>query len=220
MSYYPGNVTLRLADVVVINKIDSADADGIDTVRRNIAAVNPKAVVVDAASVLAMDNPGRDPGQAGAGRRGRADAHPRRDEDRRGGGGGAQVRGGGARRPPAVPGGQAQGHLPDLPGHRHAAAGHGLRSRSSSRTSRATINRTQCDAVVIGTPIDLNRIITIKKPSTRVYYNLQEIGQPDLDDVLEAFIRAHTLGRKRSVIAATAIFVRNGCHMSTNTALS
>ncbi|HWR92082.1 MAG TPA: GTP-binding protein, partial [Desulfobacterales bacterium] len=57
MSYYPGNVTLRLADVVVINKIDSADPEGIDTVRRNVAAVNPKAVVVDAASVLAMEDP-------------------------------------------------------------------------------------------------------------------------------------------------------------------
>jgi len=62
----------------------------------------------------------------------------------------------------------------------------------------ATIHRTECDAVVIGTPIDLKRIIRIKKPSTRVYYNLQEIGKPDLDDVLEEFIRTHKLGRKRS----------------------
>jgi len=62
----------------------------------------------------------------------------------------------------------------------------------------ATINRTACDAVVIGTPIDLNRIIRIKKPSTRVYYNLQEIGQPDLDDVLDEFIRTHKLSQKRS----------------------
>ena len=62
----------------------------------------------------------------------------------------------------------------------------------------ATINKSDVDLVIIGTPIDLKRIITIKKPSTRVYYNLQEIGQPDLDDVLEEFIRAHTLGRKRS----------------------
>ena len=62
----------------------------------------------------------------------------------------------------------------------------------------ATINRTECDAVVIGTPIDLKRIITIRKPSTRVYYNLQEIGKPDLDDVLAEFLRTHTPGRKRS----------------------
>jgi predicted GTPase len=52
----------------------------------------------------------------------------------------------------------------------------------------ATINRTKCDAVVIGTPIDLNRIIKIKKSTTRVFYNLQEIGKPDLTMVLDEFV--------------------------------
>jgi predicted GTPase len=56
-----------------------------------------------------------------------------------------------------------------------------------------TINNTECDAVVIGTPIDLNRIIKIKKPNTRVYYNLQEIGRPDLTMVLDDFVREHKL---------------------------
>jgi predicted GTPase len=58
----------------------------------------------------------------------------------------------------------------------------------------ATINNTDCDAVVIGTPIDLNRIIKIDKPNTRVYYNLQEIGRPDLEMVLDDFIKKHKLG--------------------------
>jgi predicted GTPase len=53
----------------------------------------------------------------------------------------------------------------------------------------ATINKTECDSVVIGTPIDLNRIINIKKPSTRVYYNLQEIGRPNLTEVLNEFTK-------------------------------
>jgi predicted GTPase len=57
-----------------------------------------------------------------------------------------------------------------------------------------TINHTECDAVVIGTPIDLGRIIKINKPATRVYYSLQEIGRPNLTTVLEAFIRKHNLG--------------------------
>jgi predicted GTPase len=56
LRYYPGEVTLRLADVVIINKIDSADLAGIDAVRKNIALVNPKAIVVDAASALDMDD--------------------------------------------------------------------------------------------------------------------------------------------------------------------
>jgi predicted GTPase len=62
------------------------------------------------------------------------------------------------------------------------------------RDLEATINATECDGVVIGTPIDLNRIINITKPSTRVYYNLQEIGQPNLEQVLEDFCQAHHLG--------------------------
>ena len=57
----------------------------------------------------------------------------------------------------------------------------------------ATINNTECDAVVIGTPIDLSRMIKIDKPSTRVYYNLQEIGRPDLNQVLEDFVDKHNL---------------------------
>ena len=58
----------------------------------------------------------------------------------------------------------------------------------------ATINRTECDSVVIGTPIDLSRIIKIKKPFTRVNYNLQEIGRPNLDGVLDEFVKKHKLG--------------------------
>ena len=57
----------------------------------------------------------------------------------------------------------------------------------------ATINRTDCDSVVIGTPIDLSRIIKINKPFTRVYYNLQEIGRPNFDEVLGDFIKKHKL---------------------------
>jgi predicted GTPase len=61
-----------------------------------------------------------------------------------------------------------------------------------------TINNTDCDSVIIATPIDLNRIIKIKKPSTRVYYDLQEIGDPDLGQILDEFIRKHKLsGRKK-----------------------
>ncbi|HNQ83374.1 MAG TPA: hypothetical protein PKM34_07000, partial [Bacteroidales bacterium] len=56
-----------------------------------------------------------------------------------------------------------------------------------------TINATDCDSVVIGTPIDLNRIIKINKPNTRVYYDLQEIGDPDLNSILDEFVKKHGL---------------------------
>jgi predicted GTPase len=55
-----------------------------------------------------------------------------------------------------------------------------------------TINSTECDSVIIGTPIDLNRIIKIDKPNTRVYYNLQEIGRPNFDMILEDFVKKYT----------------------------
>jgi len=61
------------------------------------------------------------------------------------------------------------------------------------RDLEATINATECDAVVIGTPIDLGRIVKIDKPSTRVFYDLQEIGKPDLDGVLDAFVTEQNL---------------------------
>jgi predicted GTPase len=56
-----------------------------------------------------------------------------------------------------------------------------------------TINNTDCDSVIIGTPIDLNRIINIKKPNTRVYYDLQEIGKPNLEEVIDDFVKKHNL---------------------------
>jgi len=58
----------------------------------------------------------------------------------------------------------------------------------------STINNSDCDSVIIGTPIDLNRVINIKKPNTRVYYDLQEIGEPNLEFVLNEFIQKHKLG--------------------------
>ncbi len=190
MCYYPGNVTLRLADVVVINKIDSADAAGIDAVRRNIAAVNPKAIVIDAASVLEMDNPA-----VVRGKRVLAveDGPTLTHGEMKIGAAVVAARKFGAAelvdpRPYLV--GRLKETFRMYPGIGAVlpAMGYGAKQL---KDLEATIHRTECDAVAIGTPIDLKRIITIKKPSTRVYYNLQEIGRPDLDDVLDAFIRKH-----------------------------
>jgi predicted GTPase len=190
MSYYPGNVTLRLADVVVINKIDSAGPEGIDTVRRNIAAVNPKAVVVDAASVLEMDNPAVVRGKKVLAVE---DGPTLTHGEMKIGAAVVAARKFGAAglvdpRPYLV--GRLRDTFrtyPDI-GTLLPAMGYGAKQL---KDLEATINRTACDAVVIGTPIDLNRIITIKKPSTRVYYNLQEIGKPDLEMIIDEFIRKH-----------------------------
>jgi predicted GTPase len=192
MSYYPGNVTLRLADAVVINKIDSADPAGVDTVRRNIAAVNPKAVVIDAASVIEMDKPSVIKGK-------RVlvveDGPTLTHGEMKLGAGMVAARKFGAAdvvdpRPYLV--GKIRETFriyPDI-GTLLPAMGYGARQL---KDLEATINRTPCDAVVIGTPIDLNRIIHIRKPNARVHYNLQEIGKPNLEMIVEGFIRAHEL---------------------------
>jgi predicted GTPase len=196
LTYYPGNVTLRLADAVVINKIDSADAAGIEAVRRNIAAVNPRAVVVDAASVLEMDNPA-----VIRGKRVLAveDGPTLTHGEMKIGAAVVAARKFGAAgfvdpRPYLV--GRLRETFRAYPGIGTLlpAMGYGARQL---KDLEATIDRTDCDAVVIGTPIDLARVIKIKKPNTRVFYHLQEIGKPDLADVVEEFLVRHKPGRNR-----------------------
>jgi len=191
LSYYPGNVTLRMADVVLINKMDSADADGIEIVRRNIASQNPTAVIVDGASTLDVD-----------------DASVIRGkkvlvvED------GPTLTHGGMKIGAGVVAAQkfgAAGIVDPRPytvgrlsetfeiypeiGAVLPAMGYGEQQLQDLET---TINNTECEAVIIGTPIDLNRIIKIDKPNTRVYYNLQEIGRPNFDMILEDFVKKYT----------------------------
>jgi len=188
LSYYPGEVTLRLADVVVINKIDSADFDNILSVRSNIERVNPTATVVDAASTITVDNP-----EVIRGKRvlviedGPTLTH---GEMKIGAGIVAARRFGAAEiidpRPYAV-GRLAETYriYPNI-GKLLPAMGYG---EQQMKDLAATIERTECDAVVIATPIDLARIIQINKPTARVTYNLQEIGHPNMEAVLESFIK-------------------------------
>jgi len=188
LSYYPGEVTLRLADVVVINKIDSADFANILTVRDSIERVNPTAVVVDAASTISVENP-----ELIKGKRvlvvedGPTLTH---GEMKIGAGIVAAKRFGAAEiidpKPFAV-GSLAETyrnypHIENL----LPAMGYGKEQMSDLA---ATIERADCDSVVIATPIDLSRVIKINKPSTRVEYSLQEIGHPDMEDVLKDIIK-------------------------------
>ncbi len=192
LNFWPGAVTLRLADVVVVNKIDSADPDGVATVRRNIAAVNPRATVVDAASPIDVDDP-----EVIRGKRvlvvedGPTLTH---GHMKIGAGVVAATKFGAAALVDPRP--YITGRLvetfktyPDI-GTLLPAMGYG---REMLKDLETTINNTDCDSVVVGTPIDLSRIVKISKPTTRVYYNLQEIGRPDLTDVLGEFIKQRNL---------------------------
>jgi predicted GTPase len=194
LSYYPGEVTLRMADVVVINKIDSADPASIQIVRESIEKVNPKAIVVDGASPIKVDDPSLIRGK-------RVlvveDGPTLTHGEMKLGAGIVAARKFGASeivdpRPYTV--GKLSETFRIYPniGALLPAMGYG---RQQLNDLEATINNTDCDSVIIATPIDLNRIIKITKPNTRVYYDLQEIGKPDLKDVIEEFITRFRPGK-------------------------
>ena len=192
LRYYPGEVTLRLSDVVVINKMDTADPEGIQTVRESIAKVAPKAIVVDAASPIKVDDPSLIRGK-------RVlvveDGPTLTHGEMKIGAGTVAARKFGAAemvdpRPYTV--GKLSETFEIYPniGTLLPAMGY---SEEQLKDLETTINNTDCDSVVIGTPIDLNRLIKIKKPNTRVHYDLQEIGQPDLKEIIDAFVEKHNL---------------------------
>jgi predicted GTPase len=186
LTYYPGETNLRTADVIVINKIDTADLDKIDTVRRNIRSVNPGAVVIEAASPLYVDDP-----DVIRGKRvlviedGPTLTH---GEMTYGAGVVAAEKYGAAEivdPRPWVKGTIAETFqkYPGI-GSLLPAMGYG---EQQVRDLKETIDAVECDTVVIGTPIDLNKVVEIGKPAVRVRYQLQEIGEPTLDDVLKRF---------------------------------
>jgi len=192
LRYYPGEVNLRLADVVIINKIDSAPPEGIYTVRDNIEKVNPKAIVIDGASPIKVDDPSVIRGKKVlVVEDGPTLTH---GEMKLGAGIMAARKFGAAEIVDPRP--YITGKLrdtfrlyPDI-GTLLPAMGYG---EQQLRDLEKTINNTKCDSVIIATPIDLNRIIKIKKPATRVYYDLQEIGEPTLTQVLDEFVKKHKL---------------------------
>jgi predicted GTPase len=183
LSYYPGETNLRMADVVIINKVDTADLGAIERLRDNIRAVNPGARLIEAASPVVAEG-----AEMLAGRRVLVieDGPTVTHGEMTFGAGTVVARKFGAReivdpRPYAV--GRLIETFATYPGIGRVlpAMGYG---EEQIRDLEATIARVPCDAVVIGTPIDLNRLIRIEQPTVRVRYELQEIGRPDLHDVL------------------------------------
>ncbi len=192
LSYYPGEVCMRIADVVVINKMDTASPENIQVVRESIDAVNPNAVVIDGASPISVEDPSLIKGKKVlVVEDGPTLTH---GEMKIGAGVVAARKFGAAElvdpRPFTV--GKLTETFNIYPniGTLLPAMGYGEEQLKDLET---TINNTDCDAVVIGTPIDLNRLINIKKPNTRVFYDLQEIGFPNLEQVLDEFIKKHNL---------------------------
>ena len=181
--YYPGEVNLRLADVIVMNKIDSADRAGIEAELEAVRSVNPTAQIVMAASPVTVDDP--------AAVRGKRvlvveDGPTLTHGEMKYGAGTVAARQLGAAgiidpRPFAT--GEIKATFEKYPniGVLLPAMGY---SEQQLRDLETTINASGADVVVIGTPMDLRRIVKIKLPAVQVRYDLQEIGHPTLEDVL------------------------------------
>ncbi len=195
LSYYPGEVSLRMADVVVINKIDSANPESIKIVEENIAKVNPNSKIVKAASKIIIDNPELIKGKKVL----IIEDGPTLTHGEMKLGAGTVA----AQRFKALeivdPRPYAVGKLKDtFKSYPHIekllpAMGYGEQQLEDLED---TINNVDCDSVIIGTPIDLSRIIDINKPYTRVHYELEEINSPNLTEIIQNFIEKHNLEKQ------------------------
>jgi len=187
LTYWPGSVNVRMADVIVINKVDSASRDQIEEVRQNVVSVNKKAIIVEAASPLIVDRPdlirerkvvvledgptithGEMPTGVGyiAARKFRASEiiDPR----------------------PWLKGSLKEAYE----NYRHigpvlAAVGYG---KSQMKELEDVLNSVPADSVILGTPTDLSRYLNLNKPVVHVRYELQEIGSPNLDEIISDFL--------------------------------
>ncbi|GAA4079343.1 cyclic 2,3-diphosphoglycerate synthase [Amphibacillus indicireducens] len=187
LQYYPGEVCLRTTDVAIINKVDSATAEAIKIVENNIKTANPSSLIVKAESTITVDQP-----ELIKGKRvlivedGPTLTH---GEMKIGAGTVAAQRLGAAEivdPSPYLVGSLKETfakypHIENLV----PAMGYG---EKQLKDLEATINNTDCDAVIIGTPIDLSRVIKINKPTARIHYDLNEVDGPSLDNILTNFL--------------------------------
>ena len=190
LAYFPGEVNLRRADVVVINKVDTAAAQDVETVRRNVRASNPKAQVVDAACRVTVSAPELVKGQKVLVVE---DGPTLTHGEMPYGAGVVAARQCGAAelvdpRPYAV--GSIRGtferysHLTRL----LPAMGY---SDMQRHELEETINRIDCDLVIVATPIDLGHLLHLNKPSLRVNYEVEDLTRPGLAEILKTFSDKH-----------------------------
>ena len=188
LTYHPGEANLRMADVVIINKVDTARPEDVALVTSNIRQVNPRAVVIEAASPLQVDDPALIKGH-------RAlvveDGPTLTHGGMAYGAGIVAARRFGAReiidpRPFAV--GSIREVFEQYP-HLDAVLPAMGYSAVQLRELTETINAVDCDVVVVGTPVDLRRVIPTKKPAVRVWYELQELTRPNLEDILQTWVQ-------------------------------
>lgn len=188
LTYYPGETTLRMADVVVVNKIDSANPTDVTKLKANVKKVNPEATIVEATSPISVDNKEviKDKKVIVV-----EDGPTLTHGDMSYGAGVVAAKRFGAKeimdpRPYAV--GSIKETFQKYPktGNVLPAMGYGVKQIEELES---TINKAPCDSVIIATPVDLNKILKINKPSARVTYELEEIGDHKLSKIIEKFLQ-------------------------------
>ncbi len=187
ISYHPGEVNARIADVVIINKVNSAEMKNVEIVKNNIKKINPEAIIIKANSVVTVEDPEKVKGKKilvvedgptlthggtsyGAGiiaakQLGCEIVDPR---------------------PYAV--GTVKETYKNFPNLGKVLPAMGYSDKQIKELEK-TINRAECDAVLVGTPFDLAKLLKINKPSVRVRYKIEEIGKPDLEKILNKFLK-------------------------------
>ncbi len=187
ISYFPGEANLRMADVVVVNKMGTATPEGIETVLKNVAVLVPDATVIKANSPVSVADPAAIKGKRVL----VVEDGPTLTHGEMAYGAGvvaAQKFGAAALvdpRPYAVGSIKATFEKYTTTGTVLPAMGYG---EAQMKELEETINATDCDLVVIATPIDLGRLLKLEKPSVRVTYELEEIGEPQLEKVVAAAV--------------------------------
>ncbi|MBN2378885.1 GTPase [candidate division WOR-3 bacterium] len=191
-TYYPGAVNFRMADIILINKTDSATPEQISEVEEAAVRLNPKAKIIKSASLVSVADE-----SAIRGKRvvviedGPTLTH---GEMKTGAGTVAAQRFGAAEIVDPLP--YAVGRIKEtiekyhLSAHLLPALGYGA---EQLRDMKSSIDAVPCDTVVIGTPIDLGKVIQLNKPSTRVFYDLDEAALPELEDTVKALLRKRGL---------------------------
>jgi len=182
LTYHPGETNLRMADVVVINKVDTADPENVEFVKANIKKVNPDATIIEAASPITVEDSSVKGKRVLVVEDGPTLTHGNMTY----GAGTIAAKKLGAKeivdpRPYAV------GSIKDtFKKYTHLSAllpamGYGKKQIDELEK---TINATPCDLVIIGTPIDLRKLVKLNKPAVRARYELQEISKPDIEEIL------------------------------------
>lgn len=191
IKYHPGETNLRLANIIIVNKVRTANPKNVETVKKNVREINPKATIIEAASSITVDNP-----ELVRGKRVLVveDGPTLTHGGMKYGAGTLAAKSFGAEeivdpRPYAV--GSIAETYKKYP-HLEAVLPALGYMAEQKRELETTINSTPCDIVVLGTPANLGNFLNLNKPITRARYKLQEIGSPNLEEILSKIFKGKT----------------------------